>query len=153
MMVNLPLKPQTEALNATKMSPQPRGFLASAFRRVGWAAKTSLALVGLVAILPTANDFFQFLQDEQMKKKKKKKSVLVLPFYRMRIVERKKPSPRDLISVFQSDDLSTPIEVEVAELVDLIHEAAVDPEIVALYGQFGNGMDSSLKVQGRGKIL
>lgn len=151
MMVNLPLKPQTEAPMATKMSPRPRGFLASAFRRVGWAAKTSLALVGLVAILPTANDYYQFLQDEQMKKKKKK-SVLVLPFYRMRIVERKKPSPRDLISVFQSDDLSTPIEVEVAELVDLIHEAAVDPEIVALYGQFGNGMDSSLKVQGRAQL-
>jgi hypothetical protein len=70
--------------------------------------------------------------------KTKKPKVLVLPFYRMKLVEKLDPKAvamRRLESLFGSseDDKDTaPIEMQVDELVSLIHNAAKDPSIVGL---------------------
>lgn len=66
---------------------------------------------------------------------KNKKKVLVLPFYKMRIVEQRKPDFRS----FSSSSIEMPVD----ELVELIHQAAEDPNIVALHGIFGNGFGFS----------
>jgi ClpP class serine protease len=72
-----------------------------------------------------------------------KKKVLVLPFHRMKIVEHQKKDWKSLVqNRLESklgDDGNAPIEMEVDELVQLIHTAASDPNIVALYGVFGHG--------------
>lgn len=78
--------------------------------------------------------------------KQKKKSVLVLPFHRMKLVEQKgKFNLRQQLSSLSSDqdDDGKIIEVEVQELVEIIHAAAHDPNIVALYGKFGHGFGFS----------
>ena len=75
----------------------------------------------------------------------KKKKVLVLPFYRMRIVEEKKDPISSLLQqISDTVDTNVPatekvIELEADELVSLINAAAKDPSIVSLYGIFGNG--------------
>lgn len=73
----------------------------------------------------------------------KKRKVLVLPFYRMRIVEEKPPVS---LSSLAGNSAPSPagggdrmIEMAADELVSLIHEAAQDPSIVGMYGIFGNG--------------
>eukprot|EP00529_Nitzschia_sp_RCC80_P010374 CAMPEP_0113455936 /NCGR_PEP_ID=MMETSP0014_2-20120614/8629_1 /TAXON_ID=2857 /ORGANISM="Nitzschia sp." /LENGTH=760 /DNA_ID=CAMNT_0000347375 /DNA_START=139 /DNA_END=2421 /DNA_ORIENTATION=+ /assembly_acc=CAM_ASM_000159 len=90
----------------------------------------------------------------------KKKKVLVLPFYRMKIVEEKKSkfslSSNPLLGSLlggwggmttshtsvgpgTGPGGSQTIEMPVDEVVTLIHEAAQDPGIVGLYGVFGKG--------------
>jgi hypothetical protein len=74
----------------------------------------------------------------------KNKKVLVLPFHRMKIVEKKETDMRSLFrnqlaSAGGSGADNAPIEMQVDELVQLIHHAASDPNIVALYGIFGHG--------------
>mmetsp|Transcript_22898 Transcript_22898/g.64877 ORF Transcript_22898/g.64877 Transcript_22898/m.64877 type:complete len:763 (+) Transcript_22898:113-2401(+) len=82
---------------------------------------------------------------EVVRTRKRKKQVLVIPFHRIRLVERGK---KDLQSLIKSriesmeeeeEDGTSPIEMEVSEFVDLIHTAASDPGIVAMYGIFGHG--------------
>ena len=82
-------------------------------------------------------------QEEEHAKTKAKKQVLVLPLYRMKIVEQKK---KDFASLFwnrgataTADSASSTIEMELEELVQVIHHAASDPNIVALYGILGHG--------------
>ena len=61
--------------------------------------------------------------------------MLVLPFYRMKLVETKKPSFSTILqSLSDSTDEDAVMEVEVNQLVDAIYEAAQDPNVVALYG-------------------
>jgi hypothetical protein len=98
--------------------------------------KTSLALIGLVAITPLAYEYYKLKDDE--KKAERGSYVLVLPFYRMKIVERSKFFLRSFFPTL-SEDNSSPIEIGVSEVVDLIHAAALDPKVTALYGQF-NGI-------------
>jgi len=58
----------------------------------------------------------------------------------MKIVERKKPSLSSLTNQLTAKDGDEgTMEVEIRELVDVIHAAAADPDIVALYGTFGHG--------------
>ena len=65
----------------------------------------------------------------------KEKKILHLPFHKMKIIERKKnPTINQIFE--KEDDI---IEVEIQHLIHIIHEAANDPNIVALYGTFGNG--------------
>jgi hypothetical protein len=76
-----------------------------------------------------------------MPTKTKKSKVLVLPFYRMKLVEKldsKAVAMRRLESLFgSSEDKDTaPIEMQVDELVSLIHKAADDPSIVGLVRAF-----------------
>jgi protease-4 len=87
----------------------------------------SVALSGVA--LSFANRYYQ----RQANKNKKK--VLVLPFYKIKIVEQCKP---DFLS-FSSSHIEMPVD----ELVELIHQAAEDPNIVALHGIFGNGFGFS----------
>ncbi len=68
----------------------------------------------------------------------KKKNVLVLPFHKMRIVEQKKASLTGAFKSLQASDDKV-VEVELRELIDAIHSAAADPDVVALYGTFGDG--------------
>lgn len=107
-----------------------------------------MALIGFVAVVSyayeakTSND--DVVDDG---KKEKKKKALLLPFDRMTIVERREDSAslqsnlRRLASSTSSspEDDGKPIVIGIKDLVDLIHEAADDPRIVALYGTFGRG--------------
>jgi hypothetical protein len=116
---------------AKSVSSRPfSSLITSTFRRVYRVTKTSLALVGLGAITPLAYEYYK-LKDEE-KKAEQGSYVLVLPFYRMKIVER----GRRFFFPVLSEDSSSPIEIGVSEVVDLIHAAALDPKVTALYGQF-----------------
>lgn len=79
-------------------------------------------------------------KDEQRLLADSKKKVLVLPFHRMTIVEQK--SSASLASISSSSVPTVGGEKTIVmtsdELVALIHEAAQDPSIVSLYGEFGN---------------
>ena len=72
-----------------------------------------------------------------------KPKVLVVPFHRLRVVEKQDKGFRAVLGKrFQDTDNDAgehPIEIEMQELVDAIHHAASDPTIVGLYGIFGHG--------------
>lgn len=114
-------------------------------RRLGSTAKTSFALVGLGTTVYGANEIKKYndahpdLPYETSTSKEGQKNVLVLPFHRMKIVEQKKKKfSISSLSSKLSDDDSGVVEVEIKELVDAIHAAAEDPNIVALHGKFGH---------------
>eukprot|EP00591_Stephanopyxis_turris_P008313 CAMPEP_0195508558 /NCGR_PEP_ID=MMETSP0794_2-20130614/1735_1 /TAXON_ID=515487 /ORGANISM="Stephanopyxis turris, Strain CCMP 815" /LENGTH=754 /DNA_ID=CAMNT_0040635551 /DNA_START=85 /DNA_END=2349 /DNA_ORIENTATION=+ len=127
-------KPQQFTSQPPLVSPYFRKKLSSGISRIRSATKTSLALIGLATVAPFVYEFYTL----EGKSEKKKKGVLLLPFHRMKIVEKKKISPLQTLTSFLSSDSEKPFEVEVRELVDLIHSAASDPSVVALYGTFGN---------------
>ena len=120
-------------------------------RRIGNVAKNSLAVVGFGTTIYALREFYEFNQlkdygspsssDEKGYEKTthdlKKKKVLVIPFDKLKIVERKTPPSID--SFFKSSTEAKMQTIELRTLVDTIHEAAKDPEVVALYGTFGNG--------------
>eukprot|EP00934_Nitzschia_sp_Nitz4_P008200 Nitzschia sp. Nitz4//scaffold14_size191712//148848//151091//NITZ4_001747-RA/size191712-processed-gene-0.287-mRNA-1//1//CDS//3329536999//8190//frame0 len=72
------------------------------------------------------------------KESKHHKKVLVLPFYKMKIVEETKKDFASLLAMSSKRSDRTEI-MEVDQVVSLIHEAASDPDIVALYGVLGHG--------------
>ncbi|KAG7357134.1 signal peptide peptidase SppA, 67K type [Nitzschia inconspicua] len=85
-------------------------------------------------------------ENQRLLEDSKKKKVLVLPFYRMKIVEQKSPfslAALDSSSGSSSSSGDKTIVMPIDELVTLIHEAAQDPSIVTLYGEFGNGRSVS----------
>ena len=140
-------------------------------RRIGWACfslvgpgsvgKTVLAVCGAVTVASAGLDYRWDREREEARLRAKGKDaygggagsadgrgrVLVLPFYRMKVVERKQRSPlsalgsrlRKHMSSLGGGDDESPIEIELYELVDAIHEAARDPDIAGLYGLFGYG--------------
>ena len=97
--------------------------------------KKSLLLTSLTA-LTLGYQYNESIQAAADKEKDKKK-VLVLPFYKMKIVEQGKPN-RQLFQKINNPNSQT-VEMPVDEVVQLIHKAAKDPNIVALYGIFGKG--------------
>lgn len=124
--------------------------LQQALRRIGSRVKTPVALVAFGSCVVGAVEVKEYYDlfprtttttndnDEIMPKKKKK--VLCLPFHKMKILEEKKSSPflmtlQQSLDTMNNDD-GTIIEVGIRELVDTIHAAAEDPNIVALYGTF-----------------
>jgi len=139
--------------------------LSGLFRRVGSATKTVFAAAGVVALGSAAIDY-QLEQERQearlrhssadkkkdavdqddsaaAKARKKHQRILVLPFYRMKVVEKKKANALSslapqLIGRLGSD-ADSKIQIEAHDLVDIIHNAAADPDIVGLYGVFGHG--------------
>lgn len=76
-------------------------------------------------------------KDTTGRKDKKRQQVLVVPFHRIELKDR---YDRDLsFENFSPDAEVRTLKMEVRELVDLIHHAASDPSVVALYGIFGHG--------------
>lgn len=96
-----------------------------------------------VTIAISGLGYRKYKEDERLIKDSKKKKVLVLPFYKMRIVEEKKPSPNALLEnlagLFDTGGNNKVVEMQADELVSLIREAAEDPSIEGMYGIFGNG--------------
>ena len=93
----------------------------------------------------TVNSFFgenlTDAEDEDGKKSKKPmKRVLVLPFDNLKLVEERKSGGFDARSLLQQRGKQPTIVLETKELVDIIHKAASDPNITALYADFGEGM-------------
>lgn len=107
-------------------------------RRLGNGAKTSLAIVGFFTVASLTKEVYttrKFLQEESQDKKR----VLVLPFYRLKLVNRK-----DGVSWLRSSSSDDAVEeIEIQDLINLIHEAAQDPQCVAIFGEFGHGRDFS----------
>ncbi len=77
-------------------------------------------------------------KDHKKESGKRGKLVLVLPFHSLKLVEKKGPS-FDFEGVKSRDKIPT-ITMEVTELVDIIHAAALDPKICALHADFDEGM-------------
>lgn len=83
--------------------------------------------------------------DDEKKGAKKKRRALVLPLDCLKLVERRGP---DLLSDARrlQDGLASgggkqpTIVMEVRELVEIIHAAASDPNVTAVYADFGEGM-------------
>jgi len=109
-------------------------------RGVGNVGTKSLALIGFGTVAYIYYEYNEAIFPVEEKKKAGKKKVLVLPFHRMQIVETKAKelNPFNLAKKTFEDD-NNPIKVEVREVVDVIHAASQDPDIVALYGTFGQG--------------
>ena len=101
-----------------------------------WTVIAATAFLG-------ATGYQKYKAQERLTKDAKKKKVLVLPFHRMKIVEEKKSPFGSLVDKLANNtieaDSEKVIEMQADELVSLIHEAALDPSIVSLYGIFGNG--------------
>lgn len=144
---------------STKPGIRERLGRSGVFRRVKSAGKTGLALVGFGTLAWMA---FEYKIDRDMEAagddgtgrdpsaaakttgaaREPRKRVLVIPFHRMKVVERKEGFTFDkLAKGLSSTGSGNPgekvIEIEVKELVDIIHAAAADPECVALHGTFG----------------
>ena len=108
----------------------------SILRRLGSAAKTSFAIIGLGTSAYAAKELRGITNAKSGDVKKK--NILVLPFHRMKIVEQKNPSLSTLVDKLSSKEDGI-MEVEIRELVDVIHAAASDPDVVAIHGTFGHG--------------
>lgn len=123
----------------------------SVIRRAGGAVKTSFAAVGLVAVVGLAIEYEMFnglsLNPTDSKSSESEKKVLVIPFHRLQLVERKQSDWKSMLSALDSSNQDDKmIQMELREIVDLIHHAAMDPNVTALYGIFGHG--SKLAEQG-----
>lgn len=126
---------------AGSSSPQTTGIV----RSVGQKLKTSFAVLGVVAAGGLYFEYkaaFPSLDEDSEKNNgnssKTKKKVLVIPFNRIVLKDQQSQSNFPLDS-FDPDSTDRTLQFEVRELVDLIHHAASDPNIVALYGTFGHG--------------
>lgn len=139
--------------------------LSGLIRRAGSAAKTVFAVAGVLALGSAALDFqleqerkeaaLRYSSDDNNKNaddedassaakaKKEHQRILVLPFYRMKVVEKKKANALSSFAPQLIDrlgsDADSAIQIEAHDLVDIIHSAAEDPDIVGLYGVFGHG--------------
>lgn len=132
-------------------------------RRLGTAAKNSLAVVGLGASLYSLSEAYEYQQldldlntsnlnsnpsrllspDADADAQAPPRKVLLIPFHQLHVLEQQKPpSLTSLLassssSATSSEDKVQPVEVR--KLVQAIHQAAADPNVVAIYGTFGSG--------------
>lgn len=71
------------------------------------------------------------------------KSVLYIPFHRLELTGAREASLGaaiyDLLTRNNRKDGDVSVETNLQELVDVLHHAAADPNIVAVYGMFGHG--------------
>lgn len=109
----------------------------SIIRRIGGATKNVLAVVGFGASAFAAHEIGMF---DRRPSSRSKKRVLVLPFHRINIVEQKEAVllPFSLSGRERDNKI---LEVKITDILDLIHEAAKDPEIVGIYATFGHGFN------------
>jgi signal peptide peptidase SppA len=123
-------------------SKPARGLMSRFVRRAGNTAKSGLMVVGFATVAGLYMEYKRLnppVEDDESKEKKKQ--VLVIPFHRIQLVEQKDASFRGFLSKLdrEEDDADTVAQYEVRELVDLLHHAASDPSIKAVYGIFGHG--------------
>ena len=72
--------------------------------------------------------------------KKSVKKVLVVPFDNLKLVEEHSSGGFNAGSFMNRRGKQPTITLEVKEFVDVIHEAASDSNVSALYADFGEGM-------------
>ena len=122
--------PQQQIMKAPSSSPSHHRFLThrlmNAVQRNPWK---SLAGAGVFASMA----YYHYTKKEESSEKK----LLELPFYKLKIVEQRQGKWQQQLS--RSTNNNNAIVMPVDELVELIHQAAQDPNIVGLYGIFGNG--------------
>lgn len=140
----------------TQTTVAAKGRFARFVHSAGGKIKNSLAVVGVAALgaayyeyqtlspawekEESSSSWWTTKEDPTAEPKKSKKKVLVIPFNRLRLVEQKKRDFSTALQNIDRKDSETKIEeMELKELVDLIHHAAGDPDISALYGIFGHG--------------
>ena len=147
------------------MASRPRlGPLGGLVRRAGSTTKTVFAVAGVLTLGSTYLDWQLEKErrearlrhswsdnnnnaddDAAAQKRKAHQRILVLPFYRMKVVEKKKANglaslaPQLIGRLSEGGNSDSPIQIEAHDLVDIIHNAAADPDIVGLYGVFGHG--------------
>ena len=132
--------PATTAMTRTWTSRFSQNLLERIQRR---PVRSGLAAGFLATMLYSSYQDRARQQKEEAQDAKTKK-VLVLPFYKMNIVEESRSnSLRSLLTSSASPDPTANsnrnVEMSVDECVRLIHRAAADPQIVALYGIMGHG--------------
>ena len=123
-------------------------------RRVGNVARNTLAMVGFGTTFYALQQYNEYQTVTGLSKSnghdggddpsnKICKKVLVLPFSKLKIVERQSSKGlRDIlrgVSTTNNDSNDNMQEIELNQLIDIIHEAAHDKDINALYGIFGHG--------------
>jgi len=120
-----------------------RSLLVRFAHRVGSIAKTSFALATMGAFGGVGYQYNEIKKFDEARLGGSEKKVLVLPFHRMKIVERKETSLQDTLKALatSSGDKKDErqMEVEIRELINTIHAAAEDPNIASIYGSFGQG--------------
>jgi protease-4 len=129
-----------------------RGPISRLTRFAGRTLQSTLAVVGVAALGAGYYEYQSIrpaLWEDYNEKKNAsiqkdgdtKKKVLVIPFHRLQLVERKKSEYFSSLEKISGDDADQDrvLPMELRELVDLLHQAAADPEISALYGIFGHG--------------
>lgn len=129
---------------STSSSSNGRGtlFEALSIRRsfgFGRLMRVGVAGVGIVAIYELYRDYREWKATKNGDTKKKK--VLVIPFDRLQIVEQYGDLWSKIRSSINSSDdkRDGTSEITVEDMVAMIHQAASDPSVVALYGKFGHG--------------
>ena len=119
---------------------------------VGKSLRLGGAAIGIVTVANIASYYYETKQvddffgaaisdDDEKKKTKYKKRVLVLPFDNLKVIEQRKSGDIDLDRFSNTGSKRPTITIEAKELVDIIHKAASDPNISALYADFGEGMN------------
>lgn len=99
-------------------------------------SKKPLAVISLVA---AGAGYFEYTRTfPSVDSAEQKKKVLVIPFNRLDLKDKHTGGIESLKEIGPETE-DRPIRLEVKELVDLIHSAAADPNIVCLYGIFGHG--------------
>jgi hypothetical protein len=132
------LHPTHKSGEAAEISEEvSRGRMSRLIRRVGRFGKSSLAVVGAAAVAGVYLEYKSLYPSSPGDEKKKK--ALFIPFHRIQLADKHKKEWKNTLSSFDGDNETRPLNLEVKELVDLIHHAASDPDIVALYGVFGHG--------------
>lgn len=113
-------------------------LIVAVVKRVAKATKTSLAVLGFASAVAGGTLIWQ-TKEVVAEEAKDKKRVLVLPFHSLKFV-----NSQDRFSWLQSRGNDSVNEIRVQDFVSLIHEAASDPSIVALFGEFGHGRSLSV---------
>ena len=137
-----------------------RRFAHNVVGPIGKSLRFGGKVIGFVAVAGIAHHYYEARvvdpffhappptkeEDKENKELTGKKKVLVLPFNNLKVIEQRKSggiqdilNPTGVSSVLDKNKQPT-ITMEVKELVNVIHEAASDPNITALYADFGEGL-------------
>lgn len=116
----------------------PRGRMASMVMSIGRKLRTASAVLGVAVAAAAVYEYKVLFPPEELAEEKAKKKVLVIPFHRLQLKDKHERDWTEL-SRLNPDSEEKPILFDTRDLVDLIHSAASDEDIVAIYGVFGHG--------------